>query len=103
MPIRSASSAEICSPSSSSSVHFFRGTLRSIISRRLEGGDQLAQELVGEGVAGVWLVERDGGDGVPDVVAESRVGHGRQPTAPRVGSRKSYCLLCHRGPVRFKT
>ena len=50
-----------------------------VVARGLERGDQLAQQLVGERVARVGLVERDRRHaGVGDVVAERVVGHGRR-------------------------
>ena len=56
--------------------------------------DQIVEQLVGERVAGVRLVERDRRDAVGDVVAEGVVGHGAHAyrVQRKVGSL--YCLLC---------
>ena len=54
---------------------------------------QVVEQLVGERVARVGLVERDRRDAVGDLVAQGVVGHGAHPTGCS-GSRKHYCLLC---------
>jgi hypothetical protein len=48
-----------------------------VVAGGREGRDQVVEDLVGEGVAGLGLVERDGRDArVGDVVAQGGVGHG---------------------------
>ena len=63
-----------------------------VVTGRLEGGDQVVEDLVGERVARVGLVERDRGDAGFDGGADG-VGHAaRDPIPFRVGrSRLSAC------------
>ena len=66
---------------------------RIVVARRLQRCDQIAEQLVGQRVAGVRLVERDRRDaGAGYVVAKGGVGHARTVTYQAV-SRKSYCSL----------
>ena len=52
-----------------------------VVARGLERGDQLVQHLVGQCVAGLGLVERDGGHAARgDLVAQGLEGHGRDAT-----------------------
>ena len=57
---------------------------RVVVARALEGGDQVVEQLVGERVARVGLVERDRRDAVGDLVAQRVVGHrgGSLPVRP---------------------
>ena len=66
-----------------------------VVARRLERGDQLAQQLVRERVASVRLVQRDRRDaGRRRRRAESRWPTGHPSRIGRVAeSRKFYCLL----------
>ena len=55
-----------------------------VVARGLERRDQLVEQLVGQRVARLGLVERDRRDaGVGDVVAEGRVGHRAEAYADR--------------------
>jgi hypothetical protein len=64
-----------------------RGQHHAAHARIVPGGLQcrreIGQQLVGQRIAGLWLVERDRGDAaVGDLVAERFVGHGNEAYAP---------------------
>jgi hypothetical protein len=63
---------------------------RVVVARALEGGDQLVDQLVGERVARLGLVERDGRDAIRDVVAQRGEGH------PAAQPSRTQILACAR-------